>query len=304
MTNIIGAKFRSHTETGNDVRSGARSSIWRQLASDLKVVFAHKDELRQIAYRVRYQVYCLEARFEPALDFPSQMESDEYDAQSLHALLVHRKTGIVLGTTRLIMPVLNGSALPLPVRNVCADDDFKAVAARVPFHRGAEISRFAISKNFRRHLVEKTIISEEMASVGEAKLYRVLSNYISLRLMQAVTAMAMAHDITHTYAIMEPSLLRMLRHLALYFEDIGPVVYHHGWRQPCFCNIDTLLAAACAERPEVWAVLTNNGQLQRSHATEQELVGTTRADMSFPPTAHSPSAPVPAVALSAISRPR
>jgi N-acyl amino acid synthase of PEP-CTERM/exosortase system len=230
------------------------------------------------------------------------MESDEYDAQSLHALLVHRKTGIVLGTTRLIMPALNGSALPLPVRNVCAAEDFKA-AARIPFHRGAEISRFAISKNFRRHLVEKTIISDEMASVGEAKLYRVLSNYISLRLMQAVTAMAMANDITHTYAIMEPSLLRMLRHLALYFEDIGPVVYHHGWRQPCFCNIDTLLATTRAERPEVWAVLTNNGQLQKSPSMEQELVGAGRADgLSFPHIAPSP--PLPEGALSVISRPR
>ena len=274
MNNIVGANVRTPAETEHNAQSAARSDLWHHLSSDLKIVFAQIDELRKVAYRVRYQVYCLETRFERALEFPSRMETDEYDAQSLHALLVHRRTGIVLGTTRLILPALNESALPLPISNVCTPDIFRKISRRLPFHQAAEISRFAISKDFRRHLVEKSIISDAMMSIGEKALYRVLSNYISLGLMQAAADMAMANGITHAYAIMEPSLIRMLRHLAIYFEEIGPVVYHHGWRQPCFCNIDSLLATTRAERPDVWAVLTQNGRLQRPLAANAELANT------------------------------
>jgi N-acyl amino acid synthase of PEP-CTERM/exosortase system len=61
---------------------------------------------------------------------------------------------------------------------------------------------------------------------------------------------------------MEPALLRMLRHLGIYFESIGPVVEYHGRRQPCFSNIEELLATTWDERPDVWEVLTDGGRLR------------------------------------------
>ena len=47
---------------------------------------------------------CVENAFEPISANPGERETDQYDSQSAHSLLVHRPTGTVVGTTRLILP--------------------------------------------------------------------------------------------------------------------------------------------------------------------------------------------------------
>ena len=39
------------------------------------------------------------------------------------------------------------------------------------------------------------------------------------------------------------------------------MVDYHGRRQPCYCDLDHLLATAYSHRPDVWAVLTDSGRI-------------------------------------------
>src|SRR5882757_2983328 len=56
------------------------------------------------AYRLRYQIYCVEKQFEDSTAHPNELEKDEFDSHSVQGLLLHRKTGTALGTARLVLP--------------------------------------------------------------------------------------------------------------------------------------------------------------------------------------------------------
>src|SRR5690606_27668837 len=64
---------------------------------------ADTPEQRSQAFRLRYQVYCVENPFEDPAEHPDGEERDAYDAHSAHALLVHRPSGAVAGTVRLVL---------------------------------------------------------------------------------------------------------------------------------------------------------------------------------------------------------
>ena len=82
-----------------------------------------------------------------------------------------------------------------------------------------------------------------------------------LGLLQMLVRMSVQHGITHWVAVMEPKVIRMLSAMGLQFEPFGGVVDHHGWRQPCFCNLSDMLRYMKRERPAFWNVLTAGGTL-------------------------------------------
>ncbi len=117
-----------------------------------EVVRADTPQQLDLAYRLRYQVYCVENPFEDPARCPDGREIDEDDHRSVHTLLIHRRSGVAAGTSRLIMPRLDGEG-PLPIQRIVGRRKLKSVH-RVPLHRIAEISRFAVSKDFRRRCGE------------------------------------------------------------------------------------------------------------------------------------------------------
>ena len=68
------------------------------------VVPASTPELLDQIFALRYQVYCVEHRFENPAKFPTGRETDCHDPFSLHVALIYRGTGEVAGTVRLIFP--------------------------------------------------------------------------------------------------------------------------------------------------------------------------------------------------------
>jgi N-acyl amino acid synthase of PEP-CTERM/exosortase system len=83
-----------------------------------------------------------------------------------------------------------------------------------------------------------------------------------LGLIQALVRMSAQYGITHWCAVMEPTLLRMLDTMAIRFSPIGPVVEHHGLRQPCSCDVAESLRAVKQEHPAFWDVLTCGGTIR------------------------------------------
>jgi N-acyl amino acid synthase of PEP-CTERM/exosortase system len=254
---------------GGDEPSAMGANPQDRALTDLQGVqvrIATTDREREQACRLRYQVYCVENDFEPASRHRDGLETDLYDAQSVHGLLIYRDTSALAGTVRLILPRRGKSGLPLPTPMICGPGVLATHVHRIPAHSTAELSRFAISKSERQRHISQISTDPDRAAFG-ATARQVVST-ISLGLMQAAIAMAQTHQISHLYALMEPALLRMLRGLGIHFEKLGPVVDYHGRRQPCFCDLDELLGTAWIERPDIWAVLTDQGVLWPSPSAE------------------------------------
>ena len=207
----------------------------------------------QSAQRLRYQVYCVENPFENAAEHSDGLERDEFDPHSVHSLLIHRASGQAIGTTRLILPVRGALERSFAIQQACEHPMLK----RLPLHRTAEVSRFSISKQFRRRGTDRLYERDDaVARQNSAPL-------MSLGLLQSVVRMSADHGITHLCAMMEPKLLRLLTAMSIHFKPLGPVVRHHGMRQPCYCEVAPLLRRVEKERRAVWEVLTNGAMLVR-----------------------------------------
>jgi N-acyl amino acid synthase of PEP-CTERM/exosortase system len=227
-----------------------------------EVVEADTPELLQQAHAIRYRVYCLETGFENASENADGLEKDSYDAHSIHGLLIHRASRMAVGTVRLVLPLTGAPERSFAVQAKC---DHPAVrnSTAFPLHTTAEISRFCISREFRRRATD-TLYDQEGTEPTAASdpSERRSGPLMRLGLMQAIVRMSATHGITHWCAVMEPKLLRMLEAMAVRFDLIGPLVDYHGLRQPCTGNIKDVLRAVKNERPAFWNVLTCGGAIQ------------------------------------------
>lgn len=68
----------------------------------LNVFIKNPDEKLTDCYSERYKIYCLEKKWLNPLDFPFEMEMDEYDKISKH-IVIYDNSGRLKGYTRLIV---------------------------------------------------------------------------------------------------------------------------------------------------------------------------------------------------------
>ena len=210
------------------------------------------DELRE-AQRIRYQVYCVENSFENSADHADGLERDAFDCHSAHSLLIHRTSGQAVGTARLVLPVRQHLERSFPIQQLCGHPHLKLL----PLNRMAEVSRFSISKQFRRR-------PYDTCCEGPPQGGRVMAPLMSLGLIQSLVSMSAEFGITHWCATMEPALLRLLGAMSIRFEPLGPLVRYHGMRQPCYCEVETMLRRVKCEQRALWEVLTGDGSARHA----------------------------------------
>lgn len=223
------------------------------------VVPATTRELLDEALRLRYQVYCVEHAFENPREHPDGREIDKYDDRSVHSVLIHKPTGSVVGTVRLILP----GDEPLPITEVCHDPRLKDLSLFPPATT-AEISRFAISKNFRRRADDKRGVDAALVDqtvIADSTNRRVIP-HMALGLIKAVGQMSIRYGMTNLCAVMEPPLLRLLLRLGIRFDPLGPPIDYHGKRQPCHVTPIAVSDGLRAERPDAWDLITEQGALK------------------------------------------
>lgn len=237
------------------------------------VVKADTPALLEQVFKLRYQIYCVENQFEDPSHFPDGLESDAYDAHSIHYLLMHNVTGLAVGSVRMVLPLMNGVQQTLPIHKVCPDitelNDLNYA------RYASEISRFCISKDMRRRITDGAYPgSNEVNQLPYVPDKRVLSCAV-LGLIRACIEVVQEHDIDHTYLICEPTLLRLLSKAGVCSTPRGPLVEYHGLRQPVLVNNDTqLLENTKRDFPDVWSVLSDNGRLKprvRKPALQPEI---------------------------------
>jgi N-acyl-L-homoserine lactone synthetase len=202
---------------------------------DFEISVASTWERREAAYRLRHQVYCTERGYEAG---EGGREMDRFDVRAEHLLLTQRSTGRVVGTVRVVAPAPHGPDADLPMQRLCGPD----VLRTLPRASTGEVSRFAISKDLR-----------DAGCAGNAIL--------RLGLLKGVLRLSDGMGLTHWCAVMEHTLLRLLRASSIHFEALGPAVEHRGLRQPCAASIDAMLARIKRERSALWDYFTEGGAL-------------------------------------------
>lgn len=236
--------------------------------SRFELLDADTPDLLDMVYAVRYQVYCLETGFEDKSRFPDGRESDPFDAHALHGLLVTQKTRRPFGTIRLVLPGPSLTAPRFPLEQAYPDllashgyGPDKLASASM-----AEISRFAISKEFKRRLGEASSITgvtdeslraERAAPVNDRRHFP----HIILGLFRSLCRLSAQAGLTHWVAVMEAPFLRLIDRFGFKFEPLGEPVEFHGLRQPCVGRIDAMLARIYTKRRDVWEFMTDGGRI-------------------------------------------
>ncbi|MEX0606337.1 MAG: PEP-CTERM/exosortase system-associated acyltransferase [Marinobacter sp.] len=233
--------------------------------SVFNVQLATSKEAINEVFEVRYQVYCIDRPFEDPDCFVDKREHDAYDPRSAHALIRHRITGDSVAAVRLVMSGNEAGQADFPMEAHCVHQmsrDAKSAIAGTPRNKIAEISRMAVSREFRRRLNEDETPSgiSDFVSYSDSENGKRAMPYISLGLFAAILQMSVKHGITHWMAVMEPALLRRLKQFGVEFDHVGPVVEYHGRRRPAFTEAASLLEGIRKRRPDVWSLITDAGR--------------------------------------------
>lgn len=202
---------------------------------ELRVEIARTDADVREAMQLRYRVYCEERGYEPGLN---GIEQDEFDPNAQHVLVRNAATGVVYGTVRVVLSKAQRGGLGFPMERVC--DDY--VLAPLPTFATGEISRFALTR-------DRTGISPSSAAL------------MRLCLIQGIVQISGEQRLSHWCAIMEKTLLRLLRSTSIYFVPVGPTIEYHGTRQPAVWALEDGLHRMRRENPLVWSFLTKDGAL-------------------------------------------
>lgn len=248
--------FENSVETWTELSLLARHDVY------FETRVADRPALTEAAHALRYQVYCLERRFENADEHSTGLEIDQFDRHAVQGLLFHRPTERAIGTVRLILPdprVEGG----LPIAQLLAGNNID-LANFVSVADSVEVSRFAISKEFRRRWTDESAIASGRPLTPQETARQ--ANLACLSLIQFLLRQCVERGVVYWTAVMEATFLRMLARMGVHFTAIGPVVFHHGFRQPCYCYLPAMLERLRLEQRDYWDVITNGGELSQRMA--------------------------------------
>ncbi len=178
-----------------------------------QIVIANTEELRRDVFRLRHEIFCDDLGYE--MDHHDGLESDEFDADSLHVLLRERVSQKAIGCFRLVMPQRGGHVwLPFDIYGVPHVDRSLFNWNRVNHARSVEVSRLALLKpNTRSQL-----------SNGES------TPYLATALFYAVTAMIVRLNVENVFMVIEPCLGRLTSRFGIKLDQISPSFEYYGQR--------------------------------------------------------------------------
>ncbi|WP_138140226.1 PEP-CTERM/exosortase system-associated acyltransferase [Colwellia psychrerythraea] len=200
---------------------------------DFKIRFADTKSLRQVAFKIRYGVYCTELGWEPENEL--EMETDVYDDYAFHCLLEHRRTGAFAGCIRLVIPPVNHPNFQLPFEKNCLHSARPEIIDSTTLKRGSfgEISRLAVLASFRRRKKEdhtpfiiNNIDPKNFYSEDERR------NFPNIAMGLYLAGLSLASMCNHVglFVMMEPRLNRRLTRFGLPFKQAGDKTDYHGRR--------------------------------------------------------------------------
>lgn len=195
-----------------------------------EVLLADTDEARQINYRLRYQVYCLDRRFEPPERFPDGMESDGHDDQAAHFIVRERRTGEWRGATRVIL----SAPEELPMNQAC---QFLNNVRQMGAERIMEMSRLLITRPPTPPVPTLYDIKARVTDAEQQRGAGGSDSAILLGLIRAAQRYGLENQFSHMVFLTTPALARILRRLQLDLRQVGAPCEHRGLRAPFLLSL-------------------------------------------------------------------
>jgi N-acyl amino acid synthase of PEP-CTERM/exosortase system len=245
----------------NLIKIELEMSIIEAFNDYFEMIPANTDALKEEVYKLRYQVYCVEKGFlEPRVN---GLEFDDYDKRSCHYLIRHRETDCYMATTRLILPDKQNLQNLFPMEAYNQIDNIERLKT-IRRANLAELSRFCISKQFRRRANERDLlITNDTDESRFSRREKTSSAHLTLALFACAVRMSSEHNIHYWYAIMEPASKRIASAFGIHFVEMGPPslsVHYYGIRVPYAIKVDDLLNDAAEKGLDYWKMLTDNGR--------------------------------------------
>jgi len=235
------------------------------------IVPALTDELRRQAFRIRHQVYCEELAYERVR--ADGLETDGYDAQSLHCLIRSLKTGTYVGCARLVLPRRADPLHPLPFERICADTlDRSTVDPRsLPRHSIAEVSRLAVVSAYRARRGERTMLAP-LTTESFGTVSRPRFPYIICGLYLGIIELAALHGIENLFVLTEARLVHQLARLGVTLTQIGTAVEHRGMRVPSVLRVSSIVAGLNFVVRPLYQVIAQQVREAFSHSLERRTL--------------------------------
>lgn len=213
------------------------SKLFMEFAQYFELSIALTAEQKQAVFAIRYNVYCEEFGYEDAAAFKDDLETDKFDASSVHCLVTHKASGIPAGCVRLVTP---DEHTFMPMEEHCGhalDADF---FEHFKDRRTAmsEISRLAVDGQFRRRRGEDETRFGNTDTLHFAAREKRTFSLIAVSLFLAAAAVADLLNRKDTFSIMEPFLPTILRRTGITVKRVGEDFEFRGKRAPYHLNVD------------------------------------------------------------------
>jgi N-acyl amino acid synthase of PEP-CTERM/exosortase system len=232
-----------------------------------ELVRADNDALKEAVFRLRYDVFCEENKFEKPPVAGKELEFDAYDDRAVHYLLMHRLSGDAVGTLRVTLPSDEHPGESFLAQQHCTHPLLKYDSRALSL---CEVSRFCTAKRFRKRDRDGRLISAyydqdvvEALQDGQKKKIRRLIPYAPAALWQGAFETALSARITDCVWLVDSCHLTSLERIGFPFSTLGPLVKYHGGAQPVVFNIKNVLDTMRRKNRHIWDVVSDLGRLQK-----------------------------------------
>ena len=199
------------------------------------------DNILPNIFGLRYQVYVNEWGFEAADDHPDGLEHDDFDEYSVHIYARSDAASEVVGTIRMIL----NSPLGFPIER---HFEISELPPGIDRNAIGEISRLAVSKEFRRRAIDRKIFGLERFVSNQIPRFmrngrdfrRHCEHELVRGLYIALYRDSKSRGLTHWYAVMAKGLYTILKRWGINFVQIGPARDYHGSRSPYLVSIESI----------------------------------------------------------------
>ncbi len=248
------------------LQSIQQQAFYNTYWNSFTIIRADTDEQKDKAYALRYDVFCRENGFIDPARYPDERERDEFDERAVHHLLIHKETGKVAGTVRVLLPDERRPLTSFELQKLC-DHPLLQIENRALGL--AEISRLCMARDYRRRPRDGHVLpSYYEQEWGDAdkpstamRFFRRRIPYAPLGLMMAAYETVLGAGLLDVVSSVEPGQFRTMKRIGLSYRVLGPRLNHQGSQQPFIYNLKTTLDTVAAENPECWELLSDRGRL-------------------------------------------
>ncbi|WP_457809040.1 PEP-CTERM/exosortase system-associated acyltransferase [Kushneria sp. EE4] len=204
-------------------------------ARDYNVIFAASEEQKKRVYALRHSVYCEELGFEP-INTKEGVERDPFDERSLHCLIERKEDQQAVGCARLVLPSSDRHSffhrMPLEIKFASLLEDSDKHPDLFERESICEISRVAILSHVRKVNSATALTRNATQAIRTAAL-------LKAGLFLSVLALGKISGRRYGFAMMEPSLARLLSYSGFRFSKVSHyldfngkrAIYHSDWQE-------------------------------------------------------------------------